>query len=408
MAHNFLGGPTGQPFFCSGLLSSLCVAILLLTLAGCSVYEPKIRTAAKGAPAARSPKDILEELLKKMDDLEKVTRSVTNAKTAGTATPALNAAVEPLKSLAAEYVSVRRNVSAEEGLQIEGQYEGRMNQGQATLFSVLADLAKMPGLPGEFTQSVALVKNQLTQTLHDVTTAKDLPAAPQSDVLPNSPPDSSGWVVWLLCLLILAVCAGFLCRDGLWSNAICLVNVVFAGLLAMNFYEPLANRLTNFSDDLHTYVTFFDFLSLWICFVFFASVFRAATDAVSRVRVRFLKIVDLWGGIVMSLCTGWVMVGFTLTTLHAAPLGQYPLLGSFQPQNSMFFGMLAPDREWLGFTKYQSKEPFCRSVEQDCSFPPNFIEAQLTRRMHIEKYVLGNVEHAVRINPQFMKAKPKQ
>ena len=59
--------------------------------------------------------------------------------------------------------------------------------------------------------------------------------------LPSNPPDSSGWVVWLLCLLILGVCVGFLFRDGLWSNAIRLVNVVFAGLLAMNFYEWLAN-----------------------------------------------------------------------------------------------------------------------------------------------------------------------
>ena len=122
----------------------------------------------------------------------------------------------------------------------------------------------------------------------------------------------------------------------------------------MNFYEPLATWLTNYSADLHTYVVFFDFLALWTCFIFFAVVFRACTDAVSRVRVRFLKIVDLWGGVVLSLCIGWVMVGFTLTSLHAGPLGQYPFLGSFQPQNSMFIGMLAPDREWLGFTKYQS------------------------------------------------------
>ena len=84
----------------------------------------------------------------------------------------------------------------------------------------------------------------------------------------GNPPDSSGWAVWLLCVLILAVCGGFLYRDGLWGNAIRLVNVVFAGLLAMNFYEWLAKYLTNLSDDLHPYVPFFDFLALWICFIF--------------------------------------------------------------------------------------------------------------------------------------------
>ena len=127
--------------------------------------------------------------------------------------------------------------------------------------------------------------------------------------------------------------------------------------------------------------------------------------------MRFLKIVDLWGGIVLSLCIGWIMVGFTLVSLHAAPLGQYPLLGSFQPQNNMFFGLLAPDREWLGFTKYQSSGPYCRSVGEDqstqCIFPSDFIEKQLERRMHIENYMLGNPDHAILVNPQFMTAPAK-
>ena len=46
------------------------------------------------------------------------------------------------------------------------------------------------------------------------------------------------------------------------------------------------------------------------------------------------------------------MVCFTLASLHTAGRwAQYPFLGSFQPQNGMFFGVLYPDREWLGFTR---------------------------------------------------------
>ena len=173
----------------------------------------------------------------------------------------------------------------------------------------------------------------------------------------------------------------------------------------MNFYEWLANVADELQRSLHPYVSFFDFLALWICFILFAVVFRAVTDAVSKVRVRFLKIVDLWGGAVLSLCIGWVMVGFTLTSLHAAPLAQYPLLGSFQPQNSMFFGMFAPDREWLGFTKYQSSGPYCRSVRRPGlqSSPPTSSRSNSNGGMHIEKYILGNPDHAILVNPQFMK-----
>ena len=224
----------------------------------------------------------------------------------------------------------------------------------------------------------------------------------------GNPPDSAQtWAIWLLCVLILAVCVGLLYRDGLWSNAIRLVNVVFAGLLAMNFYEWLAKWMTNYNDDIHSFVPFFDFLALWTCFVLFMAVFRAATDAVSKVRVRFLQIIDLWGGVVLSLGIGWIMLGFTLVSLHAAPLGQYPLLGSFQPQSRMFFGILAPDREWLGFTKYQSWGSYCRSVDKahfdQCVFPSDFIEQQLERRKHIENYIQGNPEHAIRVNKQFVK-----
>jgi uncharacterized membrane protein required for colicin V production len=275
------------------------------------------------------------------------------------------------------------------------------------VLATLDDIKKKPGLAAASAQAVASVRDGVQQVMKQLDKAKALPSVPPAEVLPSPQPEASCWVVWLLCVLILAVCVGFLSRDGLWSNALCLVNVVFAGLLAMNFYEPLAKYLTNFSDDLHSYVAFFDFLALWICFVVFAAIFRAATDSVSKVRMRFLKVVDQAGGITLSLCTGWVMVCFTLASLHAGPLGQYPLLESFQPQSNMFLGMLAPDRQWLGFTKYESSGPFCRAVEQDCSFPPDFIEKQLTRRLHIERYVKGNVDHAIRINPQFAKGSTK-
>ena len=95
------------------------------------------------------------------------------------------------------------------------------------------------------------------------------------------------WTTWLLCLLILGVCVGFLFRDGLWGNAIRLVNVVFAGLLTMNFYEPLATWLMNYGEEFHSYAAFWDFLAMWTCFVFFVVVFRAVTDTVSRVRMRW-------------------------------------------------------------------------------------------------------------------------
>lgn len=161
-------------------------------------------------------------------------------------------------------------------------------------------------------------------------------------------------------LFIFVGCVGVLYLEGMWGNAIRLVNVVTAALLAMNFFEPLASRLERSAPS---YTFALDFLSLWLLFVVFMVIFRAATDMISRVKVRFLKIADQIGSAVLAALIGWVMVGFTLTTLHTAPLARN-FLGAFKPESRMFFG-LAPDRHWLGFMQIVSTGAYARTLAKD-------------------------------------------
>ncbi len=404
-----------KPTQCLGWLPSLCVAAVLLGLAGCSKYGPEtIRTHAK-PPEMRTPEQIENDVLKAMGEIQKQIRTVNDAAGAKEAAPKVTDLFDRMKNLATEGISVERTLTADQNKHIEDQYKERMTQALASMMAAFADAQKIRGIPKEFNQAfLDGIKWMQKEAAEEKALLAGPPLTPP-EVLPDNPPSASGWAVWFLCLLVLGACVAFLFRDGLWSNAIRLVNVVFAGLLAMNFYEWLATFLTNYSESLHPYVVMFDFLALWICFIFFLVLFLFATDKLSQVRVRFLKVVDQAGGIVLSVCIGWIMVGFTLVSLHAAPLAQYPLLGSFQPQNNMFFGMLAPDREWLGFTKYQSWGPYCRSVAQPqfqrCVFPDGFIETQLERRQHVENYISGNSDHAILVQQKFMqgptKAAPK-
>ena len=220
--------------------------------------------------------------------------------------------------------------------------------------------------------------------------------------------------MWVLILFVMAACAGFLFQDGIWGNCLRLVNVLFAGLLTMNFYEPVARFLTKPGDymaslkydDLHSFTVFFDFLAFWICFVFFAAILIAVTGSISRVRVRFMQVAERAGGVVLSLIIGWVMSGIVLVSLHLAPLCEYPFLGCFQPQSNMFLAMLAPDREWLGFTRYQSKfgysRPYAGSEFPD-SGDQNFIDKHWKRRIEIERYVQAtHDQYQIRVNPQFI------
>ena len=193
----------------------------------------------------------------------------------------------------------------------------------------------------------------------------------------------------IVLFVILFACVACLYTEGLWGNAVRLINVVTSALLAMTFWEPVATWL---DDQMASFTFIWDFLALWGLFGIFMVVLRLATDFLSRVKVRFLKIVDQIGGTILAVWIGWVMVCFTLTTLHTAPLSRNFMWEGFQPEARMFFG-LAPDRQWLGFTQKMSLGSFCRSgtekgTNEKTVFDPKaeFMPKYATRRAKFESY----------------------
>jgi hypothetical protein len=164
----------------------------------------------------------------------------------------------------------------------------------------------------------------------------------------------------LLMLVVLFVCMATLYNEGMWSNAVRLINVVTAALLATNFFEPAA-RLLDGKLPAGSYA--WDFLALWLLFAVFLLIVRTATDWVSRVKVRFHKIADQIGGGFFALWTSWVMICFIMMTLHTAPLARNFLFGGFQPEQRML--VFGPDRQWLGFMQKESLGAFRRSVRDE-------------------------------------------
>jgi hypothetical protein len=202
------------------------------------------------------------------------------------------------------------------------------------------------------------------------------------------------WLLPVLMLVVLFACVATCLNEGIWSNAIRLINVVTAALLAMNFFEPIARALDRW-DKSYTYI--WDFLVLWGLFAVFMLVMRLATDGVSRVKVRFLKIVDRIGSGVLSVWIGWVMVCFTLMTLHTAPLARNFMFEGFETgtENRMMWG-LAPDRQMLGFMQKSSLGVFSRMEPRP--FDPNadFMPKYATRRSNLEEHV--NRTNSLRTN----------
>jgi hypothetical protein len=212
-------------------------------------------------------------------------------------------------------------------------------------------------------------------------------------------------MVDLVFFFLLLLSAGLLWNEGCWSNGITLINVIIAGLVAFNFFEPLAGYMdSQMSAGEYTYSYLCDFLALWGVFALTLGLLRLATDSLSKLKVRFIPPVEQTGRVILGLWAGWVFVCFTAATLHTAPLPVNSFRESFdrKPDEGLFFGF-APDRLWLSLVQTRSQGALGWWDEQPASteygtedkdgntrvFDPRgeFIVRYRTRRKNLEKHV---------------------
>jgi hypothetical protein len=189
-----------------------------------------------------------------------------------------------------------------------------------------------------------------------------------------------------LAIGIILICVAFLRGEGLWGNLLTLFNLIFAGLVAMNFFEPMADALETKGGAFVASLTYFlDFLSIWILFLVTFVALKVLTRVISRVKVRFRKPLEMAGGYAVSAVVGWVMVCFVTASLHTAPLPKTAFGGGFDPNRRMVFG-LAPDIKWLAFTNATSSRALSNGAGDANAFDRDglFIPYYNSRRAALE------------------------
>ena len=154
-------------------------------------------------------------------------------------------------------------------------------------------------------------------------------------------------------LIVFALVTWSVAGEGVFGAAVTCLCVIFGGLLAMNFFEPVALILRGINAGSPWWRHQCDVLALMGLFAVFVFLLRLATD---RLAPRFIDTGVLvhelgrWG---CGLLTGYVTMAFLLTAVHTAPFPR-DFIG-FRPERKNLFGKLAPDRQWLGFTQYVSE-----------------------------------------------------
>ena len=153
----------------------------------------------------------------------------------------------------------------------------------------------------------------------------------------------------IACLIVVGVVTWMVAGEGVWGAAQTFLCTLLAGLIAMNYFEPLAKQLSGFLPD-----NYCDIVALLGLFAGVCTALRMGAEQLSPSYVQVYPMLDTAGRWVVGAATGYLTMAIVLTALHTAPLPRE--FAGFKPERNNFFGS-APDRQWLGFTQYVSEKP---------------------------------------------------
>jgi len=147
--------------------------------------------------------------------------------------------------------------------------------------------------------------------------------------------------------------------EGGFGAALNCVVVLLSGLLAMNFFEPMADFCQASLLSSGSWPYYWDVIAL---VGLFAALVTGIRMGLEKLSPRYFEMSGLtaeiarWG---FGLLAGYATMAFLLTALHTAP---YPReFFGFRPERANLFGVMAPDRQWLGFTQFVSENSLARS-----------------------------------------------
>jgi uncharacterized membrane protein required for colicin V production len=146
-----------------------------------------------------------------------------------------------------------------------------------------------------------------------------------------------------------------LMSEGLWGACLMFFNALFAAMITLNFYEPLAQVIGTNMEFLSGYA---DALCILLIFTASLLIMRLLTEYLAPAMVRFPMPLYHVGRVIFGLGGAAITAGMIWLALDASP-GQGKVLGSYDYQHRPFFGVRL-DTELLAFFQYSTGQIFTR------------------------------------------------
>ncbi len=109
-------------------------------------------------------------------------------------------------------------------------------------------------------------------------------------------------------------------NEGLWNNTILLICILISGLASSVVGIPVGAMILEKSGLAEANAWYVIFAGMWAVFAVTLLVLRILVDKASRIRVRFLPVVDKIGGILMALFVAVMLTSFAAFTLMNGPV----------------------------------------------------------------------------------------
>jgi hypothetical protein len=175
-------------------------------------------------------------------------------------------------------------------------------------------------------------------------------------------------------------------REGMFTAFSMCCNVFVAGLVAFNFFEPLATSMepTVTGTPLQGYE---DFIFLLLIFSLTLGVLRVVTNVLSPTQVRFPTVLQQSGGAIFGILTGYLVSGFLICALQTLPWSQNFM--GFDPKldpNSSFRRVLPPDRVWLALMRRAGGYAFCNDEDSKTTGKPQLGDTYIAKAATFDKY----------------------
>lgn len=151
-----------------------------------------------------------------------------------------------------------------------------------------------------------------------------------------------------LTILVMVVLAWAFFLEGLFTALIMCFNVVGAGLIAFNFWEPLAKQV-----EMGGYE---DYIFLVGIFGLTLAALRTLTNSIARTEIEFHPQIQKPAGAFFGLVCGYLVSGFLACALQTLPWHENFLFYDphYDPDQKLA-NVLPPDRVWLAMMHQASE-----------------------------------------------------